>query len=295
MDQCFRELVHEYGDECCREILKGEGQVRRENLLQVSPKISAYLEGLDLKGVVEERIWDDHLRAPPTKKKRSSPRIRFGAVVEGGVWGALNATDETPVKQSTTTEVETTTTTDEMDTQPTQETLDSTVSSMQSSFQQEVERANRMRKAAAEANAQSLMDMQRQVDERLKDMDKTIKIVHEGQTSNDANIQTMMTKMDLFGVQMQRLEAKLNGTPHGEEKEKKENRGNKVTPTGNATQDEANDWNEDFAASPHDFDAIMSDAESKKRTAAESSLAKAKKSKPQLAPITRSTAQGRGR
>ena len=68
-----------------------------------------------------------------------------------------------------------------------------------------------------------------------------------------------------------------------------------MTPSGNDTQDEENEWNDDFAASPHDFDAIMSDAESKKRMAAESSLAKAKKSKPQLAPITRSTAQGRGR
>ena len=211
------------------------------------------------------------------------------------MWGALNAKEETTAEKTTTTEVETTTTMVAMDTQPTQETIDSTVSSMQSSFQQEVERANRLRKAAVEANAQSLVDMQRQVDERLQDMDKTIKIVHEGQTSNDANIHIMMTKMDLFGAQMQRLEAKLNGTPQGEEKEKKAIRGNQVTPSGNDTQDEENEWNDNFAASSHDFDAIMTDAESKKRMAAESSLAKAKKSKPQLAPITRSTAQGRGR
>ena len=71
-----------------------------------------------------------------------------------------------------------------METQPSQETLDSTVSSIQSSFQQEVERANRLRKEAAEANAKSLLSMQEKVKETLTVVDTTIKCVHEGQTLN---------------------------------------------------------------------------------------------------------------
>ncbi len=133
-----------------------------------------------------DRVQDEHLRAPPQKKKRSTPRIRLGAVVEGGVWRALNAADGDDKDKPTPTDATTTTTDTEedehMDTQQTQETLDSTVSSMQSSFQQEVERANRLRKEAAMVNAKSLADMQKTVDVRLKDMDTTIKIVHEGQT-----------------------------------------------------------------------------------------------------------------
>ena len=58
-------------------------------------------------------------------------------------------------------------------------------------------------------------------------------------------------------------------------------------------EDEEEEWNENFAASPKEFDAIMSDAESKKRVA-ESSLARAKKPKSQPASNTRSRAQGRG-
>ena len=167
---------------------------------------------------------------------------------------------------------------------------------MQSSFQQEVERANRLRKEAAAANAKSLADMQKTVDRRLTEMDTTIKIVHEGQTSNDTNIHIMMTKMDLFGAQMQRLEERLNGTPRGAD--------NTTTPTTQLCKvpatdleetEEETEWNEDFASSPSAFDAIMSDAESKKRMADTTTLAKAKKPKPQLAPVTRSIAQGRKR
>ena len=75
-------------------MLKGEGNVRRGNTIQVSPKISAYLEGLKLNGIVEERVQDDHLRAPPPKKKKSSPQIRFGTVVTKGAWGPLRANDK---------------------------------------------------------------------------------------------------------------------------------------------------------------------------------------------------------
>ena len=277
--------------------------MRRENTIQVSPKISAYLEGLHLNGIVEERVRDEHLRAPPPKKKKTSPRIRFGTVVPNGAWGPLQEDDEGVIdKTVVTAEIESESGEVEegkaaMDTQPSQETLDSTVSSIQSSFQQEVERANRLRKEAAEANAKSLLSMQEKVNERLTAMDTTIKCVHEGQTLNDRNIQTMMTKMDIFGRQMERLEERLgqpspatNLFPPATPQRQKA-----VTQTtlDDDEGDGEKEWSDDFAASPKEFDAIMSDAESKKRVA-ESSLARAKKPKSQPASNTRSRAQGRG-
>jgi len=103
-------------------------------------------------------------------------------------------------------------------------TLDIIVSSLQSSFQQEVERANKLRWEAAEATAQSLLDMQTTVDKKLTEMDTTIKIVHKGQTLNDKNIQLLMNKMNILGEQMQQLHNEKNnnnqGTPTRDTKEK---------------------------------------------------------------------------
>ena len=61
-----------------------------------------------------------------------------------------------------------------------------------------MERANRLRNEAAEANKRSLIEMQSKVNDHLKEMDTAIKCVHEGQSLNDKNIQMMMSKMDLF-------------------------------------------------------------------------------------------------
>ena len=76
-----------------------------------------------------------------------------------------------------------------------------------------------MRKEAAEENEKLLLDMQTKVNARLQEMDNTIKCVHKGQTLNDQNIKTMMSKMDVFSMQIQKLEAKLSGTPIWEETE----------------------------------------------------------------------------
>ena len=167
---------------------------------------------------------------------------------------------------------------------------------MQSSFQQEVEKSNRLRKEAAEANERSLMEMQEKVNDCLQEMDTTIKIVHEGQTLNDKNIQMMMTKMDIFSEQMQLLQQKLNEAPSGEDDGTKKAKGSPrkvVSQTAITTQntheeEEEREWNDDFATSPKAFDAIMSDAETKKRVAEDSSLSKAKKTKSQPATNTRS-------
>ena len=132
------------------------------------------------------------------------------------MWGALSA--QTKGREGTVVRVDKTAVPDkvtppspaaEMKTQPTQDTVDSTVSSLQSSLQQEVERANRLRKVAAEESKKSLLAMQIKVNTRLEAMDATIKGVHEGQSLNDKNINSMMTKMDIFGRQMQRLEERL--------------------------------------------------------------------------------------
>ena len=57
---------------------------------------------------------------------------------------------------------------------------------------------------------------------------------------------------------------------------------NAATPSGTNDMEEEHEWNKGFAASSTDFDAIMSDAETKKRMAAESFLAKEKNLNPTL-------------
>ena len=141
--------------------------------------------------------------------------------------------------------------------------------------------------------------MQEEVNERLMEMDTTIKCMHEGQTLNDRNIQTMMTKMDLFGRQMERLEAKLGQLSTWEmtmyTPEATKGKGiPSATPTADAEDEREEEWSEDFEASPKAFDAIMSDAESKKRVA-ESSLERSKKPKSQPAMNTCSRALGRSK
>ena len=287
LDNAFNGLLHEYGAGHCRSVLKGEGHVRREKNVKVSPKIAEYLKGLDLQGLVADRVRDDHLRAPPPKKSKAGPRIRYGPTEEGGVWGALS----TPRKMTggpidncdlKAVNVDVVSPAPRHDTQSTQETLDSTVSDLQSSLQQEVERANRLRKVAAEASEKSLMEMQMKVDSRLEAMDQTIKGVHEGQTLNDQNINIMMTKMDIFGRQMQRMEEKFSlASPP-----RKRSSGD-----GGATaNDEENEWVDDSDPSPAEFDAIMSDAEAatKKRVAEMASAKTAKKTKSLLSTKTRS-------
>jgi len=59
-----------------------------------------------------------------------------------------------------------------------------------------------LRREAAEATAQSMLDMQTAFDNKLAEMDTTIKIVQEGQTLNDRNIQLLMTNMNMLGDQM---------------------------------------------------------------------------------------------
>ena len=65
------------------------------------------------------------------------------------------------------------------------------MSLLQSSLQQEVERANRLRKVAAELSKKSLLDMQNKVNCRLEAMDVTIKGVHKGQILNEKDINSM--------------------------------------------------------------------------------------------------------
>jgi len=68
LDDCFNGFLQKYGADKCKSILGGEGHVRREAQIRVSPKISADLRGLKLSGTVEERVRDDHLEAPPLKR-----------------------------------------------------------------------------------------------------------------------------------------------------------------------------------------------------------------------------------
>ena len=145
--------------------------VRREAQIRVSPKINAYLLGPHLLGTVKERIRDDHLKAPPPKKDKEQPRIRFGQFIEGGVWSNLHthnksisslkstsppayastSTHNTPTPINLTGPTRNPST--HNDSAGTQDTLDNTVSSLQCSFHQEVEHVNIIRREAAAANA----------------------------------------------------------------------------------------------------------------------------------------------
>ena len=160
------------------------------------------------------------MKAPPPKKLKAPPRIRFGKAKEGGVWGNLrDSENESPSKKKkmenaidlteTTVSAEGSFTIDG----GTQDTLDSTVSSLQCSFQKEIERENLLRKEAAESTEASLLVMQKEVNDRLTMMDSTIRTVHEGQTLNDRNIKLLMKKMDLFGEQMKLLHKNKKETP----------------------------------------------------------------------------------
>jgi hypothetical protein len=49
---------------------------------------------------VQARQQEEYLKAPPSKKTRAPPRIRFGKVKEGGAWGNLrDLENESPSKK----------------------------------------------------------------------------------------------------------------------------------------------------------------------------------------------------
>ena len=212
LNRCFNGILQEHRADACKRVLGEEAHVRRENQVRDSPKIAAYLQGLNLTTTLPLRAREDRLQVPSAKKTKTYPLIRFGKEQPGSVWGNLHATDDAPPKIKVTpkqtqidlTEGENT----EMEgassevrgIQDTLEsTLDSTVSSLQSSFQKEVERANKLRREATEATAQLLLDIQTTANDKLTAMDTTIKIVHEGHTLNDTNIQILMKKMNMLG------------------------------------------------------------------------------------------------
>ena len=312
LDDCFDRILQKYGADTCRKALGGESHVRRETHFRPTPKITEYLKGLNLSGTVQARKQEAHLSAPPIKKTRAPPRIRFGNVKERGAWGNLRDTESEspPKKTKVDTMIDLTNTLGASSGSftlagGTQDTLDSTVSSLQSSFQKEIERANTLRKEAAEATEASLASMQKEVNDKLTMMDSTIRTVHEGQTLNDKNIQLLMKKMDILGEQMKMMhQHKEETTPSAKDAhmiaEVKESgspqrkRSLPIIPYKD-TQELEEDWDENFAESTEAFDTIMTDAETKKRTAAVdvAKTTKPKKTRSPTKPITRARL-GRG-
>ena len=151
-----------------------------------------------------------------------------------------------------------------------------------------MERANKLRREAAEVTAQYLLDMQRTVNKTLTEMDTTTKIVHEGQILKDRSIQLLMKKFNMLGEQMQQLQHSNNNnnqeTSTRNTKEKminglndaliaESNNNNEQHDTDMAdnelsplpgTQLGENEDNEKFAESSSKFDSIILDAETKK-------------------------------
>lgn len=61
LNDCFNGLLQKYGANKCKSILEGEGHLRQDKQVQMSPKISTYLEGLHLWDTVKGRFRDDYL------------------------------------------------------------------------------------------------------------------------------------------------------------------------------------------------------------------------------------------
>jgi actin-related protein len=147
--------------------------------------------------------------------------------------------------------------------------------------------------------------MQKEVNDKLTMMDSTIRTVHEGQTLNDKNIQLLMKKMDILGEKMKMMHQHKEETmPSAKDAHKIAEVKESGSPqrkrslsiiTYKDTQELEEDWDENFAESTEAFDTIMTDAETKKRTAAVdvAKTTKPKKTRSPTKPITRARL-GRG-
>ena len=190
-----------------------------------------------------------------------------------------------------------------------QDTMESTISSLKCSFQQEVERENTLRREAAEANAKSLLDMQKEMnhkqtamDNKLTEMDTTIRTVHEGQTINDTNIQLLMRKLDVFGEQILKMQMNNYATPIKDKETSTAahmmaittNVGNETTMSTMSPNDTTQetqppvdaDMEDDINMDAEIFDSIMTDAESKKRIAEQTVLDDISKKKKAQVPLS---------
>ena len=87
IDDCFNRILQKYGAVKCKTILGGEGHVRKETQFQTTPKITEYLKGLNLSGKAKIHNNGEYLKAPPPRKSKAPPRIRFGKAKEGGSVG----------------------------------------------------------------------------------------------------------------------------------------------------------------------------------------------------------------
>ena len=71
LDSVFNHFLQGYGAEKCKYMLGGEGHIRRESQVWPSPKITAYLQNLNLTSVtdmVQKR--EAGLLLPPNKKNK---------------------------------------------------------------------------------------------------------------------------------------------------------------------------------------------------------------------------------
>ena len=65
--------------------MSGNGHVRSETQVRMSPKISVYLEGLHLTVNVSSRKRDDYLKVLPSKRSKAFSQMWFRKVAPGGV------------------------------------------------------------------------------------------------------------------------------------------------------------------------------------------------------------------
>lgn len=80
--------------------------------------------------------------------------------------------------------------------QETNNALARTVSSLKSSFQQEILRANKLRQEVTNETKKLLQDIQHNMNTQLNEMDGSMRALYEGQTLMDTNIQLLVKKIE---------------------------------------------------------------------------------------------------
>ena len=68
LDDCFNRILQKYGAVKCKTILGGDGHVRRVTQFCTTPKITGYINGLNLSGKAQINKNGEYLKAPPPKK-----------------------------------------------------------------------------------------------------------------------------------------------------------------------------------------------------------------------------------
>ena len=207
LDSVFSHFLEGYGHDYCREIMGGDGNIRRELKIARSPRIDDYLKNLNLLSVTD-MVHDREagLLLPPSKKHKSVPPVVFGKL-KGSVWNTHLHGEE----RSTDSKVDTSASgSNRTRSSPlTQDTVGISVSSLESDLNSKIEEAIKRRKEDAATTKRELAKMEERVSTQLAEAsaqisdvaskvthhDKSLVLLHEGQMHLELNLKMLMKKM----------------------------------------------------------------------------------------------------